>query len=232
MSDKNMLGESQEDFLQRVRGVLGREAEVNADEVVAPEVDERLMRLADAGEDLVARFIAGATATGMKARVCDRDEFSEVLKGILSQCSAKKVVVSGDQACEQLEVRQCIAEVGAAVFEPTDEANFEGQYDAEVGVTGVVAGLAETGTLVIESGTGQSRGVSLVPGVHVAVVRESDVLADMIDYLARYKGTRGESQPSSKVFITGPSKTADIEGVLITGVHGPAVVEIVVVRGV
>lgn len=101
-------------------------------------------------------------------------------------------------------------------------------YGVDVGITDVRAAIAETGTLVCWSGPLHGRGVSLVPPVHIAVVRRSDIVPDMIDYLARH-AAEGGALPSSIVFITGPSKTADIEGILITGVHGPREVHIMLV---
>ena len=55
----------------------------------------------------------------------------------------------------------------------------------------------------------------------VAIVRASDILPDLLDYLPRWRGTSPAEMPSAQALITGPSKTADIEGVLIKGVHGP-----------
>ena len=106
---------------------------------------------------------------------------------------------------------------------------FEPLYRVDAGVTDVQAAIAETGTLVCWSGPGRGRGLSLVPPVHIAVVRRSDIVPDLIDYLARHAQHGPEALPSSIVFITGPSKTADIEGVLITGVHGPREVHILLV---
>ena len=73
------------------------------------------------------------------------------------------------------------------------------------------------------------RGLSLVPLRHVAVLRRSEILPDMIDYLESLEGSSITDLPSSQVFVTGPSKTADIEGKLFTGVHGPAEVHIFLV---
>ena len=97
------------------------------------------------------------------------------------------------------------------------------------GVTDVHAALAETGTLICSTDGSHSRGASLIPPVHIAIVRERDIVPDMLDYWARLGGVPGGELPSSQSFITGPSKTADIEGVLVTGVHGPGEVHIVLV---
>ena len=87
----------------------------------------------------------------------------------------------------------------------------------DIGVTSVVAGLAETGTLVLESGMGRSRLVSLLPPVHVALLPVSRLLPDIFTWQAARQG----SLPANLIFISGPSKTADIEQTLAVGVHGP-----------
>ena len=95
---------------------------------------------------------------------------------------------------------------------------------AGIGITGVDYAVAETGSAVVLPGRGLSRLVSLVPPVHVAIVRPQDVLESLEDVftlrrLAYYRG--GGDMGSYMNFITGPSRTADIEQTLVIGVHGP-----------
>jgi L-lactate dehydrogenase complex protein LldG len=94
----------------------------------------------------------------------------------------------------------------------------ERQAQAEIGLTGCEAALAETGSLAMVSGPGRPRTASLLPITHVAVVREGDLLQGMGEFFARYG--RNPVLPYL-VFITGPSRTADIELSLTLGVHGP-----------
>ena len=95
---------------------------------------------------------------------------------------------------------------------------------AGIGITGVDYAIAETGSVVVLPGRDLSRLVSLVPPVHVAIVRSQDVLESLEDLftlrrLAYYLG--GGDMGSYMNFITGPSRTADIEQTLVIGVHGP-----------
>jgi L-lactate utilization protein LutB len=96
-------------------------------------------------------------------------------------------------------------------------------------VTGVTHAIAETGSLVLHAGTAEGAGVerldSLAPRTHVAVVLTAQIVPSLWDYLS----TASSSEPASRIIVTGPSKTADIEGVLITGVHGPGRVVVVLV---
>ena len=110
------------------------------------------------------------------------------------------------------------------------EGGVDAQFDVDAGITDVHAALAETGTLICCSDTEHSRCLSLVPPLHVAVVGRRDVLPDMIDFWRSVEAESDGTLSSSISFITGPSKTADIEGELITGVHGPGRVEIYLVE--
>lgn len=100
------------------------------------------------------------------------------------------------------------------------------QARAEIGLTGSDAGIAETGSLVFASGPGRSRTVSLLPPVHLAVVRRGDVCFSMGE-LFRNRRDLLEATASTTV-ITGPSRTADIELSLTLGVHGPGRVLVVI----
>jgi L-lactate dehydrogenase complex protein LldG len=90
---------------------------------------------------------------------------------------------------------------------------------AHIGVTGCHAAIAETGSLVLLSGAGTARTVSLLPPVHVALIDPRTIVATMADYFAA--NTRQMAAASCCTFVTGPSRTADIELTLTIGVHGP-----------
>ena len=92
---------------------------------------------------------------------------------------------------------------------------------ADVGVTGADAALAETGSLVVTSGPGKSRMVSLLPPVHIALVPTSRLTNDIFTYIAAEGSMTPETMPSNRTIITGPSKSGDIEQVLALGMHGP-----------
>jgi L-lactate dehydrogenase complex protein LldG len=99
----------------------------------------------------------------------------------------------------------------------------DGLYDVDCGVTDVRFAVAETGSLVIDGSREHARALSLVPPVHLAIVQPQNLLADLVDLFERLAR---DAQPRNTVIITGPSKTADIEMNLVTGVHGPGVVQV------
>lgn len=90
---------------------------------------------------------------------------------------------------------------------------------ADVGLSLVDAALADTGTVVIASGPGRSRLATLLPPVHIALVPTTCLLPDIFHWSA---GRRDQpAWPAAVTFISGPSKTADIEQTMAIGVHGP-----------
>ena len=100
------------------------------------------------------------------------------------------------------------------------------QAEADVGLTACEAAIAETGSLALLSGPGRSRAVSLLPPLHVAVVRRADLVFSMGEFL-RDRAER-IAAAANCTFVTGPSRTADIELTLTLGVHGPGAVIVVI----
>jgi L-lactate dehydrogenase complex protein LldG len=99
--------------------------------------------------------------------------------------------------------------------------------DVPVGLTGAVAGLADTGSVALVSGPGRGRIASLLPPLHIAILRVSQLHATYAAFLGAHPGI--EDVGSNLVLITGPSRTADIEMTLTRGVHGPGEVHVVLI---
>ncbi len=98
------------------------------------------------------------------------------------------------------------------------EAKIEFTYESDpqilLGVTNVICGLADTGSILIVDGEGDPLKASLLPEIHIAVLKSSDILPSLPDAMELVKN-------KNAVFISGPSRTADIEMTLTIGVHGP-----------
>ena len=104
--------------------------------------------------------------------------------------------------------------------------------DSYIGVTSADFCMAETASLVMRTRPGQARSVSLVPSVHVAVIQLDQIIADLKELYALIQWDREISQEgmtNCMTFISGPSKTADIEATMVHGAHGPREVYIYVV---
>jgi L-lactate dehydrogenase complex protein LldG len=98
--------------------------------------------------------------------------------------------------------------------------------DDKVGVTGTYCAIAETGTLMLLSGEHTHPVTSLLPDTHVAIVPASRIVRSMEDAWDLLRRERG-SLPRQVAFVSGPSRTADIEMTLVLGIHGPYRVHIV-----
>ena len=95
------------------------------------------------------------------------------------------------------------------------------------GITGVDAALAATGSIVLASGAGKARVASLLPPIHIAVLRSEQIVRDLETWIALQQDF-GEA--SNVVIISGPSKTADIAMELVLGMHGPQEVNLVLIK--
>lgn len=195
-----------------------REA-VRAQPVSVASVPSHAMvrRVSREQSDLASLFATKASAIGMRVtRISDAELDATIAK--LLENRGKTVVAVRDPA---LSARAATA--AGARLAPND--NDDLLFDCEVGITDVDCAIAESGSLVVST-SGRIRNAWITPSIHIAIVRAGEILPDLVDLF--------ESRPdaldaASTTIITGPSKTADIEGVLVTGVHGPAAVEIVLV---
>ncbi|MFY9234606.1 MAG: lactate utilization protein [Fimbriimonadaceae bacterium] len=90
----------------------------------------------------------------------------------------------------------------------------KGIWEAEIGLTAADLAIAESGSILLSAGPGRARLASLAPPIHIALVRSSNIVATLEEALERMSDR-------TSVLVTGPSRTADIEGILIRGIHGP-----------
>jgi hypothetical protein len=128
------------------------------------------------------------------------------------------VMVTGDER---------IAGVAAQLRWP--ECGIRGAADAAVGVVGAVAGIAVTGSLVIDAARSAGRSASLLPPVCVFVL-DANTIVDRPGDVLRDRGRWWPGAvPTQIVIVTGPSRSADIEMTLTVGVHGPGEVHAVIV---
>jgi len=98
---------------------------------------------------------------------------------------------------------------------------------ADVGITSADYALSDTGTLVMIASPAEARLVSLLPTMHLAIVPKERILTSLDELFTLLP--RPADQTSSMVLITGPSRTADIEQILVRGVHGPGQIGVIIV---
>jgi L-lactate dehydrogenase complex protein LldG len=178
---------------------------------------------------------------GILHRVTDAAEVPEAIARLAAERGGRRVVawhgealgldVAGPLAARGLQASAApVAEVDAAERDRRRAL----AADADLGVTGVDLAIAETGTLVVVSGAGRPRSTSLLPPCHVAVFDRDVLVASLLQaglaLEAWHEGSPPDGRGTSINFITGPSRTADIELTLTRGVHGPREVHAVFVE--
>ena len=245
----SMPGRSKAEFLRSVRNALGREE--GPPEQHYHRLEEDLPLLESRAAELEARLQANrpqlldrlADMAGKGGWNVHRVSGAEAAIGqvdsIVADLGATRVARSGQPVFEDVPVDAALQLRGIDVVpvvrgaSATREELRERMRHADVGLTGTDYALAETGSLVILPRQGLSRLVSLVPPVHVALVRPEEVLESLHDlFLLRrleFK-QRGGEMGSYLNFITGPSRTADIEMTIVQGVHGPRAVHMIIVE--
>lgn len=148
--------------------------------------------------------------------------FKQNLEAVDGHC----IVVRDQTEVEEVVKRIAQGKLIAASSAPPATTDL---FKYDVGITEVQAGIAETGTLVLDSSVERNRLVSLVPPVHIAILDASRIYLTLGETLAFFQ-SNGEVSPAI-TFITGPSRTGDIELTLTVGVHGPKELYVIVNEG-
>jgi len=140
-------------------------------------------------------------------------------------------VIGADTAVSCWQLDQIPIPGLTAAFDQANIDRLEQDASVRVGLTGVDAALAATGSVVVLSGNGRYRAASLLPPVHIAVVKAAQILPDLESWWAQQRSQKlmPTRQSSNIVVISGPSRTADIAMQLVMGMHGPRKLHIVLV---
>lgn len=209
----------QDEFLATVRRSLtGRLA--GGDEASTPlRVSSTLA--SDQLADRLAQELEVVGGTVLRARSVA--EAQSAMVNVLRQRNVTRVVMGTGSVIEEVGLETALAAAGFEVkvcdlTRPTPARVIrDAEFAADAGITAIDGGVAETGTLVVRSRSGQGRAVSLLPPLHVGILRRGDIVFELGELFDRIAA----DPPSALTLITGPSRTGDIELVLTVGVHGP-----------
>ena len=173
-------------------------------------------------DDLVGTFAAAVEAADGTCHVVDGEVPDELLDLLVAELDGRSVVVTPEPVAR--DVGRRLAERGATV----EDASVEQAAAAGLGVTGAVAAIAATGSVVLDSRVAGGRTASVLPTVHLCVASVNTLVSTPGDVLRRL-GSAGDALPPSLVLVTGPSRTGDIEQLLTLGAHGPTALHVVLV---
>jgi len=223
--------EARREILSAIRENLTRSARGREPRGIAPGSAELGKPTADPGPaargskergDVVSSFTEQLAAVGAQWTVVrGATEAAHALAGILTAAGARRVAGSDAPLVQRL-----VSGLGDGfVRESLEGLSRAGLFACDAGVTTAQWGIAETGTLVLESAREKNRLLSLVPPIHVALLSTSCICDSLGDALARV------SRASHAItLITGPSRTSDIELTLVVGVHGPQAVHVLLLE--
>jgi len=190
-------------------------------DVPAPDYREQMVPFEDTSPAVLqARFVREAETLGCTVTPCAGPQ--QALEHILALIAPDRAIQRWD--CAHIPLPGLAEALAAAEIQEAP-----GDASVRIGLTGVDAALAGTGSLILVSGSGQPRQPSLVPPVHIAVVTADQILPNFDTWAAAQPADRIRAA-SSIVVISGPSRTADIANIPVRGVHGPGVVHIVLLE--
>lgn len=211
---------AREEVLGKVRAALGRAS----DSPIAPipssaRVGPRTPR--DPSTEIDQLLTEIGKLTGVTKRLSQPADLKAALAELVAVEQVKKATLWQTPELQQLGVAASLSELGVEIISPY--ADNRAIAACDLGVTGVDAALPETGTLLLRSSVERVRTVSLVPRIHLAILRPAALRADLHQAFADVK------HDNYFVLVTGPSRTADIELTLTIGVHGPQALHVWVI---
>ncbi len=244
---------NQEEFINRIKMALGKPiapSQRNADLFKSEMSDETRAildriknRTPEERKKLLATLVEAAGPINLKVISCE--DVNSVTAAIVDlvrdkdpEWGHKKSVVAWQHPLiENLNLPAALSQQDVNVFF-ADLKEAEGEnlrrhvIDSYIGITAADFCMADTATLVMRTRAGQARSVSLVPAIHIAVIELNQIIADLKELYALLKWdpkAKKEGLTNCMTFISGPSKTADIEATMVHGAHGPREVHVFVI---
>lgn len=206
------MNTAREEMMGKVRSALKRTAD---SDVAAISATARIApRVAGDGESELKLFFTEVEKLGGKTRrITGLADLHGALRELVEAEAIKKATVWQTAELKEWDVEDALRAIGVEVVSPY--APNREVAECDLGVTGTDFALPETGTLGLRSSIERPRTVSLLPRVHLALMRTACLRADLHQIFEEAK------QDGYFVFVTGPSRTADIELTVTVGVHGP-----------
>ena len=216
-----------EQFLARVRQALGREGPTPAQVVEehiaahAPNLVPERAQLAPAAQVDLFETMAARVDTTFSHVASDTEVPAAVAVYLTENNLPQRAVMAPDSRLDAYPWNdQPLLELRRGRAEDADA----------VGITGAFAGIAETGTVMLLSGSESPSTVNLMPDSHIVVLRQSEIVGTYEEAWSALRRRLGEQvMPRTVLFVTGPSRTGDINQTLYLGAHGPRRVHIVLV---
>lgn len=205
--------------------ILSRIRDALADHPAPPEVARTYRRDPEPGTDVVALFAERAADYRATVEIVGEPDLPAAIAAALHAHGARRIAVPADLPEHWLDGAQDSDAPDISWLRDDPPLSVADLDRADGVVTAAALAIALTGTVVLDTGTGQGRRVlSLLPDLHVCVVRSDQIAATVPQAMGRLDAGRPQT------WISGPSATSDIELNRVEGVHGPRTLHIIVIR--
>lgn len=225
--------ERQEEFLQHIADRLGRPRQTEAPQHPYRGVPDYWREYTLDREARIELFMKNWTDLGGHAlRLADMKDVRQFLQEFVQETGAQRVLVQDQPELKELDLAQAFDGAGGAEVAVWDSAASDllgSAAQADIGIALVDHAAAYTGTVVVQSSPQKGRSTSLLPKVFIAVIPAAVIEPNLGPILRSLDALPKEELPAGVHFITGPSRSSDIENDLTIGVHGPGIVYAVVV---
>ena len=211
-----MSEQSRERILARLKSAAGAAAPPVAEPDPLPQVEY-------SHREKIEKLKTLMEAMRTEVHITNEQNWLGLLKDILRQRGIKDLLYGPQSPIgAALEQNWQNSADGLPELVPYDveiEKIKERVFSIEAGITSTMGGIADTGALILWSSKEEPRLMSLVPPIHIAILRADKIYNSLLEVMQ--KENWSANMPTNAFLISGPSKTADIELVLAFGVHGP-----------
>jgi L-lactate dehydrogenase complex protein LldG len=230
------MSTSRERMLAKIRaGLRTAGPQLEAEAQAAPHTAPPFVH--EPQDDLVAQFASELQKLECIPHVCaDDEEALDAIAGILEQHGAREAItwdleLVGLPGLAELLAQRGVVSHGGHVGGEGRAAALQVLETVPVCISGAEAGIAESATVIVRGGAGRPRLASLLAPAYIAVLRRPQIARGLGEALDTIRARNADlfDDASSLTFVTGPSRTADIELTLTLGVHGPREVHVVLI---
>ncbi|NRF90652.1 LUD domain-containing protein [Paenibacillus frigoriresistens] len=175
-------------------------------------------------------------AGGHTKRLASMSEAEDFIANFIEETQAKHLILQDQPELETLRIALAETETEITVWnaEGADPAAKDELVakaaGADIGIVAAQHAVANTGSLVVTSGATRGRSVSLLPTTFIAIIPVDRIKTKLGEVLRPFDELAAEDRPAGIHFISGPSRSADIENDLTIGVHGPGIVYALIIE--
>lgn len=215
----------QDIFMQQIAARLGRDRIINKPDHPyrgAPQFwqDHQLNET-----EKIECFMTNWTNVGGHAKMMSSsEETASYIHSLVQQLSVKRIIHHDEPMLHDLVLRDHFSAVEVTVWDGQSDRLIDRAADADLGIVVADYAVAETGSVVLCSASHKGRSVSLLPGALIVLIKPHTLYTTMGEVMQQLQPLSPAQMPAGIHFVSGPSRSADIENDLTIGVHGPGIV--------